>query len=66
MMVSLKKQIKVFKNEMMMKVERDRTVITSHDSHLLRKTLLTSSWLMGGFLELAAILRGLRKQLTRM
>lgn len=35
-------------------------------TNLLRKTLLTSSWLMGGFLELAAILRGLRKQLTRM
>lgn len=35
-------------------------------THLLRKMLLTSSWLMGGFLELAAILKGLRKQLTSM
>lgn len=41
-------------------------IIYSSFEHLLRKMLLTSSWLMGGFLELAAILRGLRKQLTRM
>lgn len=28
--------------------------------------MLTSSWLMGGFLELAAMRSGRRKQLTRM
>lgn len=35
-------------------------------AHLLRKMLLTSSCVMGGFLELAAILSGRRKLLTRM
>lgn len=35
-------------------------------SHLLRKMLLTSSCVMGGFLELAAMRRGRRKLLTRM
>ena len=40
--------------------------IQIHRTHLLRKMLLTSSWQMGGFLELAAILRGLRKKLTSM
>lgn len=45
----------------------NHTQTQSHEhTHLLRKMLLTSSWLMGGFLELAAILRGLRKQFTRM
>lgn len=34
-------------------------------SHLFRKMLLTSSWVMGGFLELAAMRRGRRKLLTR-
>ncbi len=34
-------------------------------SYLLRKTELTSSWVIGGFLELAAILRGRRKTVTR-
>lgn len=34
--------------------------------NLLRKMLLTSSWVIGGFLELAAMRSGLRKLLTRM
>lgn len=34
--------------------------------HLLRKMLLTSSCVIGGFLELAAMRRGRRKLLTRM
>lgn len=35
-------------------------------THLLRNMLLTSSCVMGGFLELAAIRSGRRKLLTRM
>lgn len=34
--------------------------------HLFRKMLLTSSWVMDGFLELAAMRSGRRKLLTRM
>ena len=43
------------------------TITTSlTTSHLLRKMLLTSSCVMGGFLELAAMRSGRRKLLTRM
>lgn len=36
------------------------------DPDLFRNMLLTSSWVIGGFLELAAMRRGLKKLLTRM
>ncbi|KAA8592698.1 hypothetical protein FQN60_018153 [Etheostoma spectabile] len=40
-----------------MSVFRLKAKMDRISTHLLRKMLLTSSWLMGGFLELAAILR---------
>ena len=44
-----------------------KTVLTENyiHNHLFRKIELTSSWVTIGFLELAAILRGLRKHVTR-
>ena len=43
-----------------------RGVAARDGAHLLRNMLLTSSCVMGGFLELAAIRSGRRKLLTRM